>query len=61
VKLPFIFINLPEGKTKETKEKFAKAIHEAVVNILGAKGEWIIFNELGSQTGNVARNGEIVE
>ena len=42
------------------KQKFAEAVHDAVINILGEEGEFIIFNELTSKTGNVADDGKIV-
>ncbi len=59
--MPFITVTLPEGHTKEQKQQFAEAVHQAVVNILGEKGEYIIFNELTSKTGNVADDGKLVE
>jgi len=46
--MPFVQVNLVEGRSQEQIEKLAEAITEAFVKILGVSKEivWIEFNEM---------------
>jgi len=59
--LPFIQLNLVEGRTEKQREELTKAITDAVVEIIGAKREdvWILFNDMPKThfaTGGVLRS-----
>lgn len=46
--MPFVQVNLVEGRSQEQIEKLAEAITEAFVRILGVSKDivWIEFNEM---------------
>ncbi|MEM2841184.1 MAG: 2-hydroxymuconate tautomerase [Candidatus Bathyarchaeia archaeon] len=46
--MPYVQVNLLEGRSEEQIEKLVEAITEAFVNILGVPKEvvWIEFNEM---------------
>ena len=59
--MPFIQLNLVEGRTEKQREELTKAITDAVVEIIGAKREdvWILFNDMPKThfaTGGVLRS-----
>ncbi len=61
MRLPFIQVYLVEGRTEEQREKLAKAITEATVEILGVAKEnvWVHFVEMRKTdfaTGGVLRS-----
>jgi 4-oxalocrotonate tautomerase len=45
--MPLITVDLFEGRTREQKEQFAKAVTEAAVQALKAPVEqtWVVFND----------------
>ncbi|KPV64761.1 MAG: 4-oxalocrotonate tautomerase [Candidatus Bathyarchaeota archaeon BA1] len=46
--MPFVQVNLIEGRTEEQREKLVKAITDAMVEVLGVSKEvvWIYFNDM---------------
>lgn len=48
ISMPFVQVNLVEGRSQEQIEKLAEAITEAFVTILGVSKEivWIEFHEM---------------
>jgi len=58
--MPIITVTFTPGHSKEEKQKFVRAIHEAVTKILGEHTSTVVFYELTSKTGNFAENGELV-
>jgi len=59
--MPFIEIHLLEGRTEEQREKLAKAITDALVEILGVSRDavWILFDDVPKThfaTGGVLRS-----
>ena len=46
--MPFIQVNLIEGRTEKQREELTKAITDAVVEIIGASREdvWVFFNDM---------------
>jgi 4-oxalocrotonate tautomerase len=63
VDLPFIQVNLVEGRTEKQREELTKAITDAFVKIIGNKREdvWILFNDMPKThfaIGGVLRNKE---
>jgi len=59
--MPFIQVHLLEGRTDEQREKLAKAITDAVVEILGVSKDvvWITFHDIPKthwSTGGVLRS-----
>jgi len=46
--MPFIQVNLVEGRTEEQRERLTKAITDAVVEILGVSKDlvWIEFHDM---------------
>jgi len=46
--MPYIQVNLLEGRTEEQREKLAKAITEVMVEVLGVSKDvvWIEFNDM---------------
>jgi len=59
--VPFIQVNLVEGRTEEQRERLVKAITDAVVEILGVSRDvvWIYFNDMPKTnfaTGGILRS-----
>jgi len=59
--MPFIQVHLVEGRTEEQREKLAKAITDAFVEILGVSRDavWITFQDMPKThfaTGGVLRS-----
>jgi len=47
-KMPFVEVHMIEGRTDEQRAKIAKAFTDALVQVLGIKGEdvWIQFTDM---------------
>jgi len=59
--MPFIQVHLLEGRTEEQREKLARAITDAFVEILGVSRDavWIVFQDMPKThfaTGGVLRS-----
>ncbi|WP_127754536.1 2-hydroxymuconate tautomerase [Devosia sp. 1566] len=59
--MPYIKIEMNEGRTPEQKAALARAITDAVVEHAGAKREsvWIVFDDVARQNWAVA--GELLD
>jgi len=61
--MPYIQVNMLEGRTQEQREKLTKAITDAVVEILKVDREavWIEFNDMPKThfaTGGILRSNK---